>query len=175
MNGLAIEACLRTLPRPTRQAGPEDWLRRPPALWSNTRVGAIPDSQRDLLRLLAARLVPESAKLSRTEHSEMLALIDQALADRPAGMQRQFSLFLRVLRWAPVARYGRPIDRLTPQQQDSVLRWFQDFPVQVIRSGFWGVRTLVMMSYYGRPEVGATIGYHPSANGNAVLHARSRR
>lgn len=105
----------------------------------------------------------------------MLALIDQALADRPAAIQRQFSLFLHVLRWAPVARYGRPLDRLAPQQQDSVLRWFQDFPVQVIRSGFWGVRTLVMMSYYARPEVGASIGYQPSADGNAVLHARSRR
>jgi len=119
--------------------------------------------------------VPESAHLSRAEHDEMLAIVDQALADRPAGMQRQFSLFLRVLRWAPVARYGRPLDRLSPEQQDSVLRWFQDFPVQIIRSGFWGVRTLVMMGYYARPEVGSAIGYRPSADGNAVLHARSRR
>jgi hypothetical protein len=128
-----------------------------------------------MLRLLAARLVPESAQFSCAGHDEMLALIDQALSDRPAAMQRQFSLFLRVLRWAPVARYGRTLDHLAPEQQDSVLRWFQDFPAQLIRSGFWGVRTLVMMSYYARPEVGASIGYRPSADGNAVLHARSRR
>jgi len=55
------------------------------------------------------------------------------------------------------------------------LRWFQNFPVQLIRSGFWGVRTLVMMSYYGRPDVAALVGYHPSDEGNAVLHARARR
>ena len=138
-------------------------------------MGVIPDSQRDLLSLLAARLVPESAQLSGAGHAEMLALIDEALADRPATMQRQFSLFLQVLRWAPVARYGRRLDRLAPQQQEAVLRWFQDCPVQIIRSGFWGVRTLVMMGYYARPEVGASIGYHPSADGNAVLHARTRR
>lgn len=105
----------------------------------------------------------------------MLALIDQMLADRPAAMQRQFVLFLRVLRFAPVARYGRVLDRLAPPQQDLVLRWFQDCPIQIIRSGFWGVRTLVMMGYYARPEIGASIGYHPSADGNAVLHARSQR
>jgi hypothetical protein len=138
-------------------------------------VGAIPDNQRPLLRLLAARVVPESAQLSAAEHAEMLALIDEALADRPAAMQRQFRLFLQVLRWAPVARYGRRLDRLQPPQQDSVLRWFQDCPVQIIRSGFWGVRTLLMMGYYARPAVAATIGYHPSTDGNAVLHARSRR
>jgi hypothetical protein len=138
-------------------------------------VGVLLDSQRDLLRLLAARLVPESVQLSGAGHAEMLAIVGEALATRPAQMQRQFSLFLHVLRWAPVARYGRRLDRLAPQQQDAVLRWFQDCPVQLVRSGFWGVRTLVMMGYYTRPDVGAAIGYHPSGDGNAVLHARTRR
>jgi hypothetical protein len=138
-------------------------------------VGVIPDSQRNLLSVLAARLVPEAAQLPHADHLAMLALIDEALAGRPPRMQRQFGLFLRVLQWAPVARYGRRLDRLTPQQQNSALRWFQDCPVHIVRSGFWGVRTLVMMGYYGRPETGASIGYHPSADGNAVLHARSRR
>jgi hypothetical protein len=138
-------------------------------------VVVIPDSQCELMRLVAARVVPESAGLSPSEQTEMLTLVDQALADRPAAMQRQFRLFLRVLRFAPLVRYGRVLDRLAPPQQDSVLRWFQDCPVQILRSGFWGMRTLVMMGYYARPEVGASIGYHPSADGNAVLRDRSRR
>jgi hypothetical protein len=150
-------------------------LRPRPSLWSNTPVGFIPDSQHHMLRVLAARLVPESARLPGEGHQDMMTIIDDALAGRSARMRRQFSLFLKVLRLAPIARYGRRFDRLTQQQQDSVLRWFQDFPVQIVRSGFWGVRTLVMMSYYTRPEVGASIGYHPVSDGNAVLHARSRR
>jgi hypothetical protein len=48
-------------------------------------VGAIRNNQRDLLCLLAGRLVPESAQLSRTEHDEMLALADRVAE----GVRRQ--------------------------------------------------------------------------------------
>jgi len=138
-------------------------------------VGVIPERQRTLLRLLAVRLVPESAGLTLAQHDDLLAVVEHALADRPVGMQRQFRGFLGLLRWAPIVRYGCRLDSLTPSRQDAVLGWFQDCPVQMLRSGFWGVRTLVMMGYYTRPEVMAAIGYHPEADGNAVLHARDRR
>ena len=65
--------------------------------------------------------------------------------------------------------------RLDGARQDAVLRFFQDAPIQLVRSGFWGVRTLIFIGCYGRPDAGADIGYSPSADGNAVLHARARR
>jgi hypothetical protein len=55
------------------------------------------------------------------------------------------------------------------------LRWFQDHPLQIVRGGFWGARTLLLLGYYGQPDAGASIAYTPSLDGNAVLHARSRR
>jgi hypothetical protein len=138
-------------------------------------VGALTNTQRQLLVCLAARVVPESASMAGSPRAQMLFLIDEALAARPPAMQRQFGRFLIVLRWAPLLRYLRPLDRLDPRRQDAVLRWFQDCPFQTVRSGFWGVRTLIFIGYYGRPDVGPDVAYFPAADGNAVLHARSRR
>ena len=105
----------------------------------------------------------------------MMALVEGTLASRTPAMRRQFSLFLRVLRWLPFLRHLRPLDRLGGERQDAALRWFQDHPLQIIRGGFWGVRTLLLLGHYGQPAVGASIGYTPSTDGNAVLHARARR
>jgi hypothetical protein len=33
----------------------------------------------------------------------------------------------------------------------------------------------VLLGYYGQPAHHASIGYAPSTDGNAVLHARARR
>ena len=120
-------------------------------------------------------MVPWSVNLTPDRREALLRLIGDALATRPPAMQRQFGLFLGVLRWAPVVRYLRLFDRLDGERQDAVLRWFQDCPLALIRSGFWGVRTLIFLGCYGHPDAGASIAYTPSTDGNAVLHARSRR
>jgi len=138
-------------------------------------VGLLQADQRALLRVLAGRIVPESAALDEAAQDECLGLIEEVLAARPALVQRQLALFLRVVRWLPALRYGRPIDRLSPAHQDAALRFFQRFPVQLVRAGFWGVRTLILMGFYARPGTAATIGYRPTTNGNAVLHARTPR
>jgi len=132
-------------------------------------------AQRAFLLTLAARIVPWSSHLGPDRRDALLALVGDTLATRPPAMQRQFGLFLDVLRWAPVLRYLRPFDRLDAPRQDAVLRWFQDCPLALVRSGFWGARTLVFLGCYGHPDAGAAIGYTPSKDGNAVLHARARR
>jgi len=73
-----------------------------------------------------------------------VALIDGTLASRTPAMRRQLRLFLAALRWLPFLRYLRPLDRLDGRRQDAALRWFQNHPLQLIRGGFWGVRTLVL-------------------------------
>lgn len=147
----------------------------PDGFWSNTRVGVLTDNQRATIWVLARRVVPESASMTPGDRDAMLELVDQALAARSPAMRRQFGLFLQVLRWGPVLRYLRPMDRLGARQQDAVLRGFQEAPVQLVRSGFWGVRALIFIGYYGRADVGPSIAYRPSRDGNAVLHARTRR
>ena len=132
-------------------------------------------SERAFLLAIAPRIVPASAQMTPEARDAMVALIEETLASRTPAMRRQFSLFLRALRWLPVLRHLRPLDRLDGGRQDAALRWFQDNPLQLVRGGFWGVRTLVLLGYYGQPAHGRVIAYTPSTDGNAVLHARARR
>ena len=125
----------------------------------------------DFLLVVAQRIAPGIGALDPPARERVAAIVDAALAARPAPLRRQFALFLSVLRWAPLARYGRTFERLSHPQQDAVLRWFQDAPVAKLRHGFWGLKTLVYMGYYGRPEVGPAIGYRPVREGNRMLAA----
>lgn len=138
-------------------------------------LAALTTSERAFLLAIAPRIVPAAADMSDARRAEMLSLIDGTLASRTPAMARQFRLFLRVLRWLPLLRYLRPLDRLDGPRQDAALRWFQNHPVQIIRGGFWGVRTLVLLGYYGQSDHHSTIGYAPSFDGHTVLHARPRR
>jgi hypothetical protein len=126
----------------------------------------------DFLLHLGAHIAPGLRELDERARAEARRIVERAIAGRPRALQRQLGIFLDLLRYAPIARYGRPFDRLSPGQQDAVLRWFQDAPVARLRQGFWGVKTLVYMGYYGRPVVGDEIAYHPSRTGNDLLDAR---
>lgn len=138
-------------------------------------MGHLTQQQRAFVAAVAPRLVPDAATLSPGEMRRVLDLIDEALDGRTPELRGQFSLLLAVLKWAPAVRFGRPLDRLAPETQDRVLRWFQDVPLQTLRAGFWGFRTLVFLGYYGRPAARDAIGYHPVLEGNAMLHDRARR
>jgi hypothetical protein len=138
-------------------------------------VAALTSSERALLLAIAPRITPRSEPMTPAAADALLALVDGTLASRTPAMRRQFGVFLLVLRWLPCLRYLRPLDRLDGARQDAALRWFQGHPLQIIRGGFWGVRTLLLLGHYGQPAVGASIGYTPSTDGNAVLHARARR
>ena len=118
---------------------------------------------------LAARIVPETNALPDEERAAFAALVDEALAERPPSLRRQLGLFLAVVRWLPVLRYSARFDRLAPARQDAFLRWLADNPIELVRKGFWGVKALVFLGYYGRPAVYATIGYRPASDGNALL------
>jgi hypothetical protein len=136
-------------------------------------VSFLTGQRRALFLVLAARIVPETVTLDAAARARMLALVEDALSARPVAVRRELAIFLRVLQWVPALRYGRPLDRLDALRQDAALRWFQDAPLAILRSGFWGVKTLVYLGYYGRPELGASIGYRPAHDGNRLLrHTR---
>lgn len=116
--------------------------------------------------------MPEVATLDDAAWARCLGIVQAMLAQRPARLVRQFRLFVAVLRWLPALRYGAPLDRLEPARQDAVLRWFQDHPMPIVRKGFWGLKALIFMGYYGRAEAGPAIGYRPVFDGNAILAAR---
>ena len=124
-----------------------------------------------LVEVVAQRVVPETAELSRQRRERLLAIVDEALMERSPAMRRQLAVFLRLIRWLPVLRWGRPFERLAPQRQERVLRWLQDCPVPRLRQGFWGLKSLCFMGYYGQVESWSEIGYRPAADSRERLHA----
>jgi hypothetical protein len=129
----------------------------------------------EFLMCLARRIVPESSQLDPAGEAEFRAVITGALGARPAAVRRQIGILLKILRWAPVLRYGRPLDRLSPAKQIAALSWFQDGPVTLLRKGFWGLKAMVFMGYYGRAAGAQAVGWTPSLDGNAELEREAGR
>ena len=109
--------------------------------------------------------MPEAAELDDSGWSGFEALVEESLRGRPAGLHRQLRLLLRVVEWLPVLRYGRPFTSLDSTRRHQFLTSLQDSRVDRVRVGFWGLRTLALLGYYGRPAAAARIGYRPDANG----------
>jgi hypothetical protein len=127
--------------------------------------------QRAFLTALGHALVPETRGLPAERQAKFFEIIDTMLATRPKRVVRLLSIFLIVLRWLPLLRFGGRLDRLGGERQKKALCWFQDSPSVTVRTGFWAVKTLVYMGYYAQPGVAAGIGYTPSRAGNDKLHA----
>lgn len=94
---------------------------------------------------------------------DLEALVDRSLAERPAALLKRLRLFLRLIDLLPTLRYGRRFTSLDPQRRRRSLARLQESRFNAIRVGFWGVRTLALMGYYGRPHAARAIGYdaHP--------------
>ena len=120
---------------------------------------------RPLLRAIACTIVPEAAAMDETAWREFDGLIDAALGDRPAALQRRLQFFLRAIEWMPLLRFGRRFTSLAPAQRARFLSGLENHSTQTIRSGFWGLRTLVLLGYYGRPAAVAAIGYAADPRG----------
>jgi len=128
----------------------------------NRPMTSLSEEQAAFLLVVARRIVPEATALDERGCAQLLAIIDRALMDRGADVCRKFGVFLGVLRWAPVLRYGRIFSGLRPDRQDAVLRWFESAPLGLLRQGTWGLKAMAFMGYYGRVEAWEEIGYAPS-------------
>jgi hypothetical protein len=126
---------------------------------------------RSTFRAVAVCVVPEAASLDEAGWSEVEAIVETALAARPAGLQRQLGLFLRVIELFPLLRHQSRFSRLPVATGTRVLGRLERSRVLLLRRGFWGLRTLVLMGYYARPAAAVEIGYRAQRRGWA---ARSR-
>jgi len=120
------------------------------------------------LETVAAVIVPGFSSLDHDRRERFLTIIDDALGERPEKMQRQLALFLKVLDVAPYLRWGRSLGRLDTARAERALLWFQEAPVAKIRQGFWGLKTLVFMGYYGQNAVWPEVGYSQNLGGGDV-------
>jgi hypothetical protein len=120
---------------------------------------------RETFRAIAGSVVPEAGRLDAAAWDALEDVIETALALRPARMRRQLASLIRLIQWIPVLRYGRRFTRLDPGRRARVLAGMQDAPLLLLRRGFWGLRTLILMGYYARPEAAREIGYGADPRG----------
>jgi hypothetical protein len=120
---------------------------------------------RSTFRALAASIVPEAARLDEKGWTEIERIVDEGLAARPESIRRQLRIFVRALNLLPLLRFGRTFRGLDPQRRTVFLLAVQDAPLLLIRRGFWGVRTLIFMGYYGRDEARREVGYRADVRG----------
>lgn len=120
---------------------------------------------RGVFRALAATFVPEASALDESGWAAAEAIVEQALAERPAAVRRQIGLLVRVLQFLPVLRWGRPFTSLDAAVRLRFLEALQRSPVLLLRRGVWGLRTLAFMGYYARPEAAGPIGYRADPRG----------
>jgi hypothetical protein len=118
-----------------------------------------------LFRAVVTTIVPEAVSLNEAGWREFDEVVEGLLRARPESLKRQLRFFLRAIQWLPVIRYGRPFTSLSPDLRIRVLAHLQNDRIQKIRLGFWGLRTIVLAGYYGRPAEARAIGYTASSRG----------
>jgi len=122
-----------------------------------------------VFRAVVTTIVPEAAALNEEGWRELGAVVEALLRSRPESLRKQFRIFLGAIQWLPVLRYGQPFTRLNADARTRVLKHLESDRIQKIRVGFWGLRTIVLAGYYGRPSAAGGIGYAASANGWGAL------
>jgi hypothetical protein len=113
-----------------------------------------------VFRAAAACIVPAEPGSAGGDDPACLLLADQMISGRPAGDRRLLTVFLRVLEWLPLLRYGRRFSGLSPVRQAAVLRFLeQNRFVPRLRAGFFGLKNFVLLGYYGHDAAHAELGY----------------
>jgi hypothetical protein len=139
---------------------------------STVQIPAVIDAPlaplRPILRAIAETVIPDPAKLDARSWDDVERTVATALARRPAGMRRQFSIFLRVIEWLPLLRFGRRFSALDVARRTRVLTALERSPLLLLRRGFWGLRTLLYMGVYTREEIAAALGYRADPRGWAA-------
>jgi hypothetical protein len=118
-----------------------------------------------IFRAVVSTIVPETAALDAQGWQDLHQVIEALLSHRSESLQRQLRIFLHAIQWLPVVRYGRPFTQLHPADRARVLARLQNDRIQKIRVGFWGLRTIVLAGYYGRPQAAQAIGYAATPQG----------
>lgn len=127
-------------------------------------AGAL-DAVRPVFRELAVAIVPEARELDAAGWARLESIVQDALGQRPAAMRRQLLVFIRLLNLLPALRWGRTFRSLDEPRRRRFLHGLETSRLFLFRRGFWGLRSLVHMGYYGRPESHEALGYRARLRG----------
>ena len=118
-----------------------------------------------VFRAVVLTVVPDAATLDDAGWEELEHLVLRSLSMRPRELRNRLYLFMWLVQWLPLLRRGRPFTSLRPAQRERFLRSLQEHRLDAIRLGFWGLRTLALLGYYGRSDAARSIGYRPDPTG----------
>jgi hypothetical protein len=124
---------------------------------------------RRAFRSLAVTIVPGAARLDAEGWLDVEARIEAALRTRPPRLRRGLRLLVLALEWGSLLRHRRRFSRLDADRRKEILERMQRSSALLLRRGFWGLRTLVLLGYYGRSEVRRSVGYRADPGGWAAL------
>ncbi len=120
-------------------------------------------------RAFLCALAPRAASMDASGWQAFFEIVDTAIAERPMLLRVGVRAYVVLLRLAAFPLGG--FCSMPPERLGRLLTFFQDFPLALVRAGFWGLRALALMGYYGQPSVAKRLGWAPIADGNKVLHA----
>lgn len=116
-------------------------------------------------RAVAETVVPETASLGPEEWRDLITVVERALMARPEVTRGQVVTFLRLVEYLPLTRLRGRFSRMAPDRRREELERLERSRTLLFRRGVWGVRTLIFMGYYTRPQVQASLGYRATAAG----------
>lgn len=116
-------------------------------------------------RALAVAIVPDADQLNEPEWLDLYRIISIALDARPAVARRQLAAFVRVLNLGSLLRHRRCLARTSVAQRQQLLHSVERSRLVLLRRGLWGLRTLVLMGFYGRSAAHSQIGYRGHIRG----------
>ena len=122
----------------------------------------------------AACIVPPEPDSPGADDPRCIAVAEAAIALRPAADQRLLRVFLRVLEWLPLLRYGRRFSRLRNDRRSAVLHWLARTRLSgKLRAGMFGLKNFALLGYYGSEVAFAELGY-PGPRLDAPFYKRER-
>ncbi len=87
------------------------------------------------------------------------ALADWAIARFDPNLQKLFLTFLLAWEFLGFLFGGKPFTRLGAKARRRQMHWFERAPIPPLRTGFFGIRALVLMGVYCREDEWPSIGY----------------
>jgi hypothetical protein len=118
-----------------------------------------------VFRSIAQVIVPEAETLDESGWAELEEIVERALIARGPSVRRQLRVLVSALNLLPLFRFGRTFRSLDAARRTKFLLAVESAPLLLLRRGFWGLRTLIFMGYYGRAEAAAAIGYRADPRG----------
>lgn len=118
-----------------------------------------------VLEQLARRIVapddPEDRAIPTVEDVAVVEFIDGYLAEMRPSMRRDLLRMVQYLEHlAPLSSgYRQRFSALAPEEQDEVLRGVESSRIDLLRAGFEGLKSLVMMGFYRDARTWGIIGY----------------